>query len=131
MTDELGSHGTDLLYELSQIDPKGKDSAIHARDQAQALLQKPEVQAHFSPALRIAIDLGNAPSCEARLPLLPRAHNLGDERSFAILNALSAGTKRGCGKWKNQPCSATCKDEAPAFTDAVRAIGARLKSTRL
>ncbi len=131
MSEKLGSRGPDLLFELSQQDPKGKEAGIKARDQALLLLEKDSVRAHFSPALRIAMDLDKAPTCQARLPLLSRASSLGDERSVAILNPLAAGSKRGCGKWKNLPCPATCKAEAPAYLDAVRAISARRGGTQL
>ncbi|HSC85916.1 MAG TPA: serine/threonine-protein kinase [Polyangiaceae bacterium] len=131
MTDELGSRGADLLYELSQSDPRGKEAAQRAHDLALEKLRDPALKERFSPALRIALELEGAGSCAERLPLLPRAKALGDERTIAILSPLAAGSKRGCGKWKNQPCPAACKEEAPAYLEAIKAIAVRRAGTRL
>jgi hypothetical protein len=131
MTEELGSHGADLLYELAQSDPKGKDQAQKAKDRSSALLADPKTRPLLSPALRVLLDLQEASSCAARVPLLPRAKALGDERSIAVLSPLASGSKRGCGKWKNLPCPAACKNEADAYIDTIKVIAARRGGTHL
>jgi len=131
MAEDLGTRGPDLLYELSQGESASKEASQRAKERAEALLQNPKVQALFSPALRVAIELSQAPSCSARLPLLDRAKALGDERSLQVLTPLAAGTKRGCGKWKHLPCPATCQDEASAYLAAIRAISTRRGGTQL
>src|SRR5690606_18106377 len=90
MTDHLGTTGPDLLYELLGV--------TKSRAAADKLLSSPAVRAKASPALRVAYDLRTATTCAARLPLLERAGQLGDERSIAILSPLSTGSRTGCGR---------------------------------
>jgi hypothetical protein len=123
MTDEMGSVGADLLYDLMVSDPKVAKTA-------EQLLSTPKVTAKFSPALAIAYDLRNAKTCAARVPLLERAAGLGDKRSVSILFPLSAGSKRGCGHWKRSPCPAACAEEARAYVQAVTKILERQSAAR-
>ncbi len=124
MEDRLGSSGPDLLYTLSKAGNK-------ASAQAKASLEKPEVREKMSPALRIAIELEEADSCEARLPLLHRAKYLGDVRASSILAPLAKGTKTGCGKWRNRPCPAHCQAQAKEYLDAALEIQKRSTQTSL
>lgn len=124
MTESMGSSGPDLLFQLAHSESKASERAL-------AALSTEEVQKKFSPALRIALDLKKTDSCEGRLPLLARAKSLGDARSAQILSPLAQGSKRGCGKWKSQPCPATCKDQSKEYLDAVKAIHARSGGSRL
>lgn len=124
MKNDLGTTGADLLYELSRAKTKVSDKAAE-------MLKASEMQGAISPALRIALDLEAAGDCAARLPLLPRATQLGDMRSVAILAPLAQGAKTGCGKWKNRPCSPACKDEAKAFLETIKAIQTREANTGL
>ena len=124
MKNELGSSGPDLLYALSKSGEKGADRA------KQALLLE-DVRKKMSPALRIAVELEEADSCEARLPLLHRAKYLGDLRASTILSPLAKGTKTGCGKWRNRPCPAHCQEQAKEYLDAVVAIQKRAATTSL
>jgi hypothetical protein len=119
MANHMQSHGPDLLYELLL-------SKSRLSEKAAALLRNPKVQERFSPALAVAYELRNQNSCAARLPLLTRAANLGDERSTQVLSPLSTGTKTGCGKRKRQPCLPTCAKEAPQFRAAIAKISQRL-----
>jgi len=118
MTAHMGTSGLDLLYDLWLTSPK-----ISAR--AKESLDDPKVQAKFSPALAVAYDLRKAESCDAKLPLLERAGQLGDDRSVAILSPKATGTKRGCGRWKRNPCPAPCSKEAPEYLKAIKQITAR------
>ncbi len=124
MEKDLESTGADLLYELRKSGSKVKDRAEDA-------LKSEALQDDISPALRIALDLEAAEDCAARLPLLSRATHLGDMRSVAILAPLARGAKTGCGKWKNRPCTAACKDEAKQYLEAVKAIQLRASGTDL
>ncbi len=122
MKRHLGSTGPDLLYQIA-------NSGQKASTRAQEALSKPEVRAKMSPALRIALELEEAQSCEDRLALLPRAKYLGDLRSSSLLAPLAEGTQTGCGKWENRPCPAPCEKQAAEYLDAVTAIRLRESGT--
>jgi hypothetical protein len=118
MTSHMGNAGPDLLYELMLNDVK-------TTKQAQVLLASRPVRELESPALAIAIDLRASPSCSAKVPLLTRVAELGDERSIAILAPLATGQKKGCGKRKKEPCPPPCAEEARKFNEAISRIVAR------
>jgi hypothetical protein len=96
-----------------------------AAARADGLLSTPDVRARATPALLIAYELRKAATCAARVPLLDRAIEVGDERSVAILQPLGVSSKRGCGKKKRMPCPAACPAEAERYLDAVSKIKAR------
>jgi serine/threonine-protein kinase len=121
MATHMGSVGPDLLYKLSL-------SNSEQREQALAELARPETRRRFSAALSIAYELQFAESCSARLPLLQRAEQLGDDRAVRVLTSLSAERAKGCGPKKNQACKATCAAEARAFQKSAEVISARLRS---
>ncbi|HTQ07680.1 MAG TPA: serine/threonine-protein kinase [Polyangiaceae bacterium] len=123
MTDHMGSAGPDLLYELMLNDTK-------TTKQAQALLASSAVRERETPALSVAYDLRNAQSCSAKVPLLKRVAELGDDRSIAILAPLATGSKKGCGKKKKEACPPPCADEAKKFNEAISRIVARGGATR-
>lgn len=123
MTDSMGTAGADLLYDLYVAEPK-------VAKQAEELLNSPKVRKVFSPSLAIAYDLRKAKSCAARVPLLERASGLGDRRSVVILSPLSAGSKRGCGRWKRSPCPAVCAEEAKAYLQTIADILERTPGSR-
>ncbi len=118
--DLLGNHmgavGADILYKLALTRPKQKDQALKT-------LAKPKVREHFSPALQIAYDLRYEKSCKARLPLLPRAKQMGDERAVRVLKLLATPLSK-CAK---KPCKPTCPQEATTFLATAEAIGKRLQ----
>jgi serine/threonine-protein kinase len=87
----LGAHGPDILYDLSTT--KGLTPRTAAR--VKQALARAEVKARMSPALGIALDMRNAPSCEAKRGLLPRAKEQGDARVLGTLRTYLA--PRGCG----------------------------------
>lgn len=118
MTEHMGTSGLDLLYDLWLTSPKVSQRAKEALD-------NPKNQERFSPALAVAYELRQADSCEAKLPLLERAGQLGDDRTLAILSPKATGSKRGCGRWKNKPCPAPCAKEAPEYLKAIKQITAR------
>jgi hypothetical protein len=123
MTHDMGRSGPDLIYDLWLTSPK-------AKERAEALLKKPEVREKFSPELAIAYDLRLAKSCEDKVPLLERAAQLGDERSLGQLSPLATKSKKGCGRWKRNPCPAPCAKQAKEYMDAIRTISKRVNARR-
>jgi serine/threonine-protein kinase len=119
MAESMGSIGPDLLYDLTLTDAR-------ASVRADQLLATEAVRAKATPALLIANDLRKAASCSAKVPLLERVIEVGDERSATILAPLGASAKKGCGKKKKLPCPAACPAEAERFLDAVAKVRARL-----
>lgn len=118
MTEHMGAAGPDQLYELMVTNTR-------LSKRADELLASEELQALASPALKIAYELRKAPTCAARLPLLDRAAELGDLRTVAFLSPLTIGPKKGCGRWKRNPCLAPCAAEARQYSEAVNRIMAR------
>ncbi|MEZ4223105.1 MAG: serine/threonine-protein kinase [Polyangiaceae bacterium] len=123
MANKMGSRGPDLLYELYLSSPQ-------LREAAKALLESPDNRQRFNNGLAIAFDLRNAPSCAARLALLPRAKNHGDERAISALQVYSTGTKKGCGRTKRKPCPPPCAAEAAAFRKTITQIRDRLEAEK-
>jgi hypothetical protein len=118
MTEHMGSAGPDLLYDLMLNDPK-------TTRQAQALLATQAVRQRATPALGVAYELRLATTCAAKVPLLNRVAELGDERSIALLAPLATGSKKGCGRRKKEPCPAPCAEQAKKFNEAISRIVAR------
>ncbi len=123
MTNHMGSAGPDLLYELMLNDTK-------TTKQAQALLATQAIRQRESPALAVAYDLRQASTCSAKVPLLTRVAELGDDRSIALLAPLATGSKKGCGKRKKEPCPAPCAEEAKKFNEAISRIVTRGGASR-
>jgi hypothetical protein len=121
LAEEMGTHGPDVLYRLTLTKPK---LAEHAK----RLLDDAAVHQRISPALAVAHELRSAPSCPARLPLLDRAIEEGDERALAVLAGLSTGTARGCGKNKRKPCMTACPEQTEQFRQAIGKLSQRLKA---
>ncbi len=123
MLEHMGSAGPDQLYEILISNPR-------LTKRVDELLASDEVQAIATPALKIAYELRKAPSCAARVPLLDRAAELGDLRTVALLSPLTVGSKKGCGRWKRNPCPAPCAAEARQYLEAISRIMARQPSRR-
>jgi serine/threonine-protein kinase len=123
ITRHMGDAGPDVLYEMMLTDPK-------VTAQAQQLLATPAMRQRATPALLVAYDLRTANSCAARLPMLARASELGDERASQVLLPLSVGAKRGCGRWKKNPCPPPCPEEARRYSEVVARIATRLAALR-
>ncbi len=118
MSEHMGTEGTDMLYQLSLSKPSQRDDIMR-------YLAKPAARKNFTPALEIAFDLHNQNSCKARLPLLKRAEEVGDERSIRILSNLASGTSKGCGYKKRKPCKALCPSLAEQFKKTIEVISKR------
>ena len=118
ITDHMGSAGPDVLYEMMLNDAK-------TSKQAQALLASGTIRERATPALLVALQLRATSSCAAKVPLLPRVAELGDDRSIAILAPLATGARKGCGKRKKEPCPPPCAEEAKKFNETISRIAAR------
>jgi hypothetical protein len=122
MRSRMGPRGAEMLFDivLAQPDLRPRRAAFDAA----------EVQRALSPALKVAYDLYAAPSCDARVELLPQVVRDGDERAVSVLSMLTAQTKRGCGPRKNKPCPAPCGQHAAALDAAKKQIQARLAAPK-
>jgi serine/threonine-protein kinase len=123
LTEHMGTSGPDLLYEMMLNDTK-------TSKQAAELLSTPTVRSHMSPALAVALDLRRTNSCSAKVPLLGRAAELGDDRTIAILSPLATGARKGCGRRKRDACPPPCAEEAKRFNEAIARIVARGAAAR-
>jgi serine/threonine protein kinase len=123
LTEHMGSAGPDLLYEMMLSDTK-------TSQKARELLASEPVRARASPALAVAYELRLATSCSAKVPLLPRAAELGDDRSVSILSPLATGARRGCGRRRREPCPPPCAEEAKRFNETIARIVARGAAAR-
>jgi hypothetical protein len=122
LQDHMGSAGADLLYDLMLRKP-----ALASR--AGAALIQMRKRKQFSSALAIAYDLRHAPTCKSRLPLLPRAEKLGDERSIAVLAGLTRKSSK-CGKRRRALCKAQCEQEAKQFLKTIERITLRQQTAK-
>jgi hypothetical protein len=120
MREHMGSAGADLLYDLMLRKP-----ALEA--EARTALSDLQRRGEFSPALAIAYDLHFARSCSDRLPLLPTAAELGDERSVTELVSLSSKPPE-CRRRRRVVCKPRCGQEAKAFIQTIERISQRLKA---
>jgi hypothetical protein len=118
MSQHMGKAGADLLYDLMLRRPE-------LETRAKIALESLRRSSQMSPALAIAYDLRFAPSCASRLGLLPRARELGDERSAQQLLGLSRRPV-GCRKTSRRPCRARCGDQAKVFSETARQINGRV-----
>jgi serine/threonine protein kinase len=122
LAEQMGTHGPDVLYRISLTKPK-------LTEHAKQLLGDAAVRQLTSPALAIALELRSAPSCSARVPLLDRAVEEGDERAITVLAGLSTGTRRGCGKYKRAACVPACPEQADEFRRAIAKLSQRLRTS--
>jgi serine/threonine-protein kinase len=114
LSERFGSDGVDALYDL--VTTRG---GSHAAGIATPMLQKAEVRARGTPALRAALELREAP-CSDKPAVLERVKADGDERTLAIVSSIRAAE-----------CDASagecCLRENPAVEVAARELADRLK----
>jgi serine/threonine-protein kinase len=120
LSGSMGYTGADLLYDLMLRRPE-----LEAR--TKQALRDARRQNHVSPALSMAYDLRFAPSCSARLTLLPRAAEVGDDRSITVLSGL-ASKPQGCRRTRYRPCRPKCDAESGQFWQTVNKINQRQRS---
>ena len=116
---KMGAAGADILYDLAY----GSQQPAAIQTRARHALAKDAVVAHASAALRVAVDLRNAASCEAKKNLLDRAAQEGDARALAVVESLSA--KGGCGFLGMRDCNA-CLHKDDALARATQTLRARV-----
>src|SRR5690606_19183953 len=107
MATKLGSHGPDLLYQVMNSRPVYKARATE-------LLSDENVRKLATPACLIAFDLSQAKSC-AKVALLDRVAEHGDERCAEQLKPLLVKKRRGCGFLGLSACPAPCGKDEPAI----------------
>jgi serine/threonine-protein kinase len=114
----MGARGAELSWDLA-LDRKAAPAAQH---RAARWLRSPNFRSLAPPALLLAADLRTAESCERARDLLPRAREIGDERSLSQLEAWQVRT--GCGKDRQRDCM-PCLRADVRLEEAIAAIRAR------
>lgn len=112
----VGSAGLDVLYELAST-RGGSRAALRAAE----LLRGKDVIGRATPALRISLELREAP-CKEKPLLFERARTEGDMRAVVVLDILRSDA---C----NPRIGQCCFRRNPTVDDTVRAIRARLRSS--
>ncbi len=113
-----GDISADLLYDVwtSSADRSSATSL------AQLLVYSKDVLPKASQALRVALDLRNAETCEQNRALLPRAIEFGDRRSLHLLAFLQRNY--GCGPKRKDDCYA-CLRHRSELEKAIRTVRGR------
>jgi serine/threonine-protein kinase len=117
---KLGPAGPDILYDVGYL-ASGQNYPSAAK-RARQSLEKPEVLAVASDALRLALSWRNAKTCEARHALLDEAKDQADARALPLLRPYQA--TMGCGFLRRRDCF-PCMHRDHALGDAITAIEAR------
>ena len=107
-----GTAGLDLLYDVARWRPGTK-----ASKRAMDILQRPEVTARLTPALKVLLDLKQA-SCSGKRAMFGRVGEEGDTRALRELVMLRDAE---CNRWRD-PC---CFTENAALLSAIRSLKAR------
>lgn len=116
--ESLGRRGADLLFHVWSSTSR----KTIATQTAWKLLQRPTVQQNMSKALKLALELRAAESCEAKRALLPRLELEGDERVMVPMRAMAK--KTGCGNAKRDDCF-PCLRQGDQFKDAFTQVAMR------
>jgi hypothetical protein len=114
-----GSAGPEVLYAVWEKAPGGSRAA----SLAQQLLHSEDQRGKATPALRTALDLRSATTCEDYLRVLPAVQRDGDQRCSATLRALKH--RDGCGDDGQQDCFA-CLRDGKLLDEALTAIEGRV-----
>lgn len=109
---QLGSQGADLLFHAWSSTSR----VTRTTQQAKELLESRDVRQSMSPALRIAMALREAETCEEIRKLLPEVEAKGDERSLRPLKDLAQTS--GCGDDGKADCY-PCLREDSKLQDAL------------
>jgi serine/threonine-protein kinase len=117
LQNHMGTVGAETLYDLAYPSSNAPGSP-----RARALLATPAVRRNASPALAVTLDLRAAQSCEAKRALLPRAREVGDARTLAVVSTYR-GTS-GCGFLGRRDCL-PCMRRAGGLTETIATLEAR------
>ncbi|MDB4993089.1 MAG: serine/threonine protein kinase [Myxococcaceae bacterium] len=112
---DLGAHGVDLLYELSNRAGPNKKAFARA-------LADPTVRAHASPPAAVLLDLKGATTCTAKRDVIERASVVGDARAVVLIKPLVR--RGGCGIFGSRDCWGCLRADSTA-ENAIAAIEAR------
>jgi hypothetical protein len=118
LTELPGPLGPDLVYSVWESAPGGNRAAVIARN----ILHSTDQRAKASPALLAALDLSDGKTCEDYARVLPTVLEHGDERSLALMVALTHTD--GCGDDRAQDCY-PCLRETSTLNDAIEAVKQR------
>ena len=118
MQSRMGQTGADMLFDIVLNQPD-------YRERARAAFETSEVQRNLSPALRVAYDLYTAPTCSARLGMLPAVGKEGDQRADAVIVMQTQKSKKGCGPRRDKPCPPACAKDLAAYDATLRQIRLR------
>lgn len=110
----FGAEGLDVLYNIAES-RGGSDGA----KRAMALLRKSEIIERATPALKIAIELREAP-CDKKRDLFERAVAEGDKRALTVLTSLWSLPCRGA----QDPC---CYKTSKFLGQSIADLTKRLK----
>lgn len=113
--DRLGHVACDILYRLTSV-----HGGSRAAKRATKLLADDAVLARATPALRIALEIRDAP-CKSRPALFDRAAKEGDERALYLLQAMR---QDHCGQ------ISCCMRTDAALAKTIGAIRTRIAETR-
>ncbi len=114
----MDKHGPDIAYDLAATEIV--KPWIRAR--ADQGLRSPDFTRLATPALSVAVALRYTTTCQQRYALLPRASELGDERTLGYLNMYKVST--GCGRHQKDDCNACLRVDS-RLQDAIDAIKQR------
>lgn len=96
--EHLGSQGADLIFHAWASTSRVTITTQTAKE----LLDSPKVRDSMSDALRLAIAVREAKTCEDFKKLLPELETKGDDRSYRTLRELTRDD--GCGEDKRSDC---------------------------
>jgi hypothetical protein len=122
LTGPMGSDGTPILFDIAY----GNRGPAAVRPRAKAALAEPEVQKALTPAIRAALELMKANTCDAKKKTLETYRKDLDARVLPFLRPLTA--TRGCGTFfKNQDCW-PCLHAAKYLDTLIKEIEAKTKA---
>ena len=104
--DHMGPKGSDLLFDVWASTSLKTDATTKAWD----LLTRADQESRMSEALKLALEVREATSCEDYEKLLPRMAQQGDERSYRVLRSLIKDT--GCGPNRKDDCFPCLREDA-------------------
>jgi eukaryotic-like serine/threonine-protein kinase len=117
---KLGPAGPDILYDVGYL-TSGQNYPSAAK-RARQSLEKPDVRAIGSDALRVALDFRDAKGCDAKHALLGQARDQGDARMLPLLKPFQA--TMGCGFLRRRDC-APCMHHDHDLGEAISAVEQR------
>jgi serine/threonine protein kinase len=117
---KMGTRGIDILYDIAY----GASGRQYPQAAARARhgLELPEIRSRAGAALSVLLDFRDTKTCEAKHSLLERAHDQGDARMIAVLQAYES--PRGCGFLGTSDCY-PCMHRDKQLREALTAIEGR------